>query len=107
MVVLKDEDKESKVDEQAPPAYTPKVALPPASSSRRLQQAPSGLTLGAGSSSPSPLLSLTPSPALAAPVSPALSSYSLSPALSQGENEEVGLLGGERALTPPPPTYVR
>jgi hypothetical protein len=103
-IILKDHDKETKIDEHAPPAYTPKLSLSPATSSRRSQQPPSNFTLA---SSPSPLLSLTPSPALAASVSPALSSYTLSPALSQGEGEQVGLLGGRRALTPPPPTYVR
>jgi hypothetical protein len=107
VIIFKILDKETNNDGGAPPAYSPKPS--PSRSPQRLQQAPSSLTPGAGFSSPSPLLSLSPSPALAlaAPVSPALSSYTLSPALSQGDNEEAGLLGGSRALTPPPPTYVR
>jgi hypothetical protein len=103
IAVMKVEDTQTENDNQAPPAYSPK----PSTSPKRLQPQASGLTLGGCSGLPTPLLSLSPSPALTAPVSPALSSYTLSPALSQGENEEAGLLGGRRALTPPPPTYVR
>lgn len=103
VIITKDEDKEAKTEDQPPPAYSPK----PSTSPRKWRQQSSGLTLSAGPSTPNPLLSLTPSPALATPVSPALSSYTHSPALSQGENEEVGLLSGRRALTQPPPTYVR
>ena len=88
VIIMKDVDKETKIDDRAPPAYSPKPS--PSRSPQRLRQAPSGLAPGAGLSSPSPLLSLSRSPALAAPVSPALSSYTLSPALSQGENEEAG-----------------
>lgn len=105
VIIMKDVDKETKADDRAPPAYSPKPS--PSPKPHRLQHTASALAPRATSSSPSPLLSLSPSPALAPCVSPALSSYTLSPALSQGENEEAGLLGRRRALTPPPPTYVR
>ena len=102
--VMKVKDNYTETDNQAPPAYSPM----PSTSSKRLQPQSSRFTLGTSSGVPIPLLSLSPSPALTAPVSPALSSYTLSPALSQGGTEEAGLLGGRGALTPPPPpTYVR